>query len=94
VRCGPENIFIDSWGQIFLTTNDRVLEIIYNNIKRDYQVLERYRFKPVDLFFIPEIREDKASNCLLLNDKTLVKFSGYDFKNPDKIYSYNPLQLQ
>jgi signal transduction histidine kinase len=94
LRCGPENIFIDSWGQLFLTTNDRVLEIIYNKIKLDYQVLERYRFKPVDPFFIPEIREDKVNHCLLLNYKNLVKFSGYDFKNPDKIYSYNPLQLQ
>ena len=57
-------------------------------------MLERYRFKPVDLNFIPELREDKVNHCLLLNDKDLIKFSGYDFRNPIRLYSYKPLELQ
>ena len=93
-RHGPENIFIDSWDQIFLTTNSRVLEVIFNKHKNDYQMLERYRFPPVDPYFIPEIAEDTIGHFLLLNYKNLVRFSGYDFKKPRIIYTYNPLELR
>ncbi|NCD71115.1 ligand-binding sensor domain-containing protein [Mucilaginibacter agri] len=94
VKSGPENIFIDSWNQIFVTTNRKIFEVIYSPRKQDYQVLERYSFVPADPLFIPELIEDTTGHFLILNDKNITKFSGYDFKSPKKICSYNPSQLR
>jgi len=80
------NVFVDSRGQILLTTYNKILEVIYNENNHSYELEERYSFLPVDSAFVPAIIEDTTSRSLLLNMKDIVRFPHHNFTAPQVIY--------
>lgn len=85
----PENIFIDSRNHILLTTNQKVLELLYDSQKRTYDLVEKFSFAITDSSFITEIVEDPTDHSLLLNRKQIIRFSNYDFSKYQVLYNYN-----
>lgn len=92
-KSAPQGLFIDSKNRIFIITIDKVWQVFFNAITKQYRLVERYKFNTVDPMFVPEIIEDKAGKRLLINNKDIIEFGDYEFNNPRKIYSYDAYQI-
>jgi streptogramin lyase len=89
----PENIFIDSRNRIYITTNNKVLELMFNRHNKSYRLLPRFSFTPANPYFMPEMLEDTVHHCFLLNNKNIIKFPDYNFNYPQYIYPYAPVSI-
>ncbi|MBE7171981.1 MAG: hypothetical protein INR73_15450 [Williamsia sp.] len=82
----PEKVFTDSYDRVFITTHSKVWEVENGGKSRNIKLIERYRFPVVDSMLVANIMEDTVSHCLLLNNGRIIKFPGYNFKNPVQLY--------
>jgi len=92
-KSAPQGLFIDSRNRIFITTTDKVWQVLFTAKTNKYTLLERYKFISNDHTFVPELIEDKAGKRLLLNNRDIIQFADYEFNNPVKIYNYNTYQI-
>lgn len=93
-RYGPESprVFIDSRNRIYVTTNSRIWEVLFDRGKRSYQTIQRFHYAVVDSAQIANLIEDTVNHCLLLNYREVVKFPAYDFDAAVPLYKYLPAQ--
>ncbi|MFT3704331.1 MAG: two-component regulator propeller domain-containing protein [Agriterribacter sp.] len=83
---GVERVFIDSRNRVFIITHQSILEVLADPGKYKYRLVERYRFEQAGPAYIPDMKEDTVNHSLLLYNKNIIRFPGYDFNYPQQIF--------
>ncbi len=79
------NILTDSRGHTFIMSGPYVYELIFNQ-DDTYTVTKKCTVPLVDTTASPGMLEDTSSYSLFLNGEEIIRFPGYDFNLPHRVY--------
>ena len=93
-KIGMERILIDNRNHKFITTNTTVYELMFNDRRLSYKLVERFRFTPRNTYAIGVLLEDTINHCFYLNSGDVIrKFPDYNFNNSRVIAASLGIQI-